>query len=309
LIITQKVDRYDPVLGFFHRWIEEFSKYCDQVVVICLEAGDYLLPEHVKVLSLGKEDGVSKVQYVARFCRYIWRERKNYDTVFVHMNQEYVLLGWWLWKIFNKRIMMWRNHAVGSWLTRLAVLFSDQVFCTSPHSFTARYKKTQIMPVGIDTEFFKPDQTVTRKPNSFLFLGRIAPVKKVLEFIDWLHTQDFALATIAGSVLPLDNWYQRAVLERIAQYNLNSKVQLIGGVTQEEAMRLYQSHETYVNFTPSGSMDKTIFEAAACEMSVMVKNNDLSILEGKSGKELRNFVVVNHSLEQLISKLHHVISQ
>src|SRR3954464_15352498 len=93
LIFTQKVDRYDPVLGFFYPWLEEFSKRFESIVVVCLEKGEHTLPSNVKVLSLGKEDGVSKYIYLKNFYKYIWNERNNYDKVFVHMNQEYVLLG------------------------------------------------------------------------------------------------------------------------------------------------------------------------------------------------------------------------
>ena len=27
LLITQKIDKDDPILGFFHRWVEEFAKH------------------------------------------------------------------------------------------------------------------------------------------------------------------------------------------------------------------------------------------------------------------------------------------
>src|SRR3989344_232174 len=114
LIVTQKVDKKDPILGFFHRWIEEFAKNFEKVTVVCLEKGEYNLPTNVKVLSLGKEERRSKAEYISRFYRYIWQERKNYDAVFVHMNQEYVLLGWKFWKLWGKKIFLWRNHARGS---------------------------------------------------------------------------------------------------------------------------------------------------------------------------------------------------
>ena len=83
LVITQKVDRNDPVLGFFHRWIEEFAKHCEKVTVICLEMREHRLPINVRVLSLGKEQNKSKLKYIFRFYRYIWQERNNYD---VHRN-------------------------------------------------------------------------------------------------------------------------------------------------------------------------------------------------------------------------------
>jgi len=55
LILTQKIDINDDVLGFFHNWIKEFAKHCESVVVVCLRKGEYDLPENVKILSLGKE--------------------------------------------------------------------------------------------------------------------------------------------------------------------------------------------------------------------------------------------------------------
>ena len=108
LIITQKVDRDDPILGFFHRWIEEFAKHCENIIVICLEKGEYNLPKNVQVLSLGKEERESRLAYIKRFYSYIWHKRKEYDSVFVHMNQEYVLLGGFFWKAMRKRVILWR---------------------------------------------------------------------------------------------------------------------------------------------------------------------------------------------------------
>ncbi|MFZ2484925.1 MAG: glycosyltransferase [Minisyncoccia bacterium] len=286
LIITQKVDKKDPILGFFHRWIEEFAENYEKITVICLEKGEYNLPENVKVLSLGKEEGRSKAEYLSRFYRYIWNEKDNYDAVFVHMNQEYVLLAGDLWRLLGKKVFLWRNHAKGSLLTYIAVWLSHKVFYTSPHSFTARFKKSVIMPVGVDTEFFKPDPSVSREKNSVLFVGRISPVKKVLEFIDWVKSGDLN-ATIAGPILSEDKEYGELVLK-----SLSPKIKYIGPVTQEEARHLYRSHETYANFTPAGSMDKTIIEAVACGCKLEVRNPDL-----------KDFKVEDHSLKILMSRL------
>src|SRR3989344_3147096 len=291
LIITQKIDKNDPILGFFHRWIEEFAKWGEFVTVICLEKGKYDLPENVKVLSLGKKQNVQsraldRLVYIFRFYKYIWNERGNYDAVFVHMNQEYVLLAGDLWRMMGKKIFLWRNHAKGDILTNLAVLLSHKVFCTSPSSYTAKFKKTEIMPVGVDTEFFKPDPNILREKDSVLLLGRISPVKMVLEFIDWVKSKNFQ-ATIAGPILAEDKEYGELVLK-----SLTPKIKYIGPVDQEGARRLYQSHETYANFTPAGSMDKTIVEAAACGCKLEVRNPDL-----------KNFRVEDHSLKALMGKL------
>ena len=74
LIITQKIDINDPVLGFFHNWIYEFAKNFSGIVAICLERGDYDLLGNVKVLSLGKEKQKSRLKYLILFYKYIWQE-------------------------------------------------------------------------------------------------------------------------------------------------------------------------------------------------------------------------------------------
>ncbi|MCW9054542.1 MAG: glycosyltransferase family 4 protein [Candidatus Pacebacteria bacterium] len=285
LICTQKIDRNDPILGFFHRWVKEFAKHSGQVTVICLEKGEYDLPQNVRVLSLGKEEGKGRLTYLSRFYRYIWHERTNYDAIFVHMNQEYVLLGWLPWRLLGKRIFMWRNHAKGSWLTRLAVLLSDKVFCTSPQSFTANFKKTELMSVGVDTDFFKPDSSVHKRPHSILFLGRIAPVKRVDMFIEALRILkdkgiDFT-ATIAGNSLPRDAEYETMIRNKVLTHGLSSQVVFTGSASRTQARDLYREHELYVNLTPSGSLDKTIFEALASGLKVVISNN---FFEGKLPK-------------------------
>ncbi|OHB05167.1 MAG: hypothetical protein A3A26_02605 [Candidatus Zambryskibacteria bacterium RIFCSPLOWO2_01_FULL_47_14] len=300
LIITQKVDKNDPVLGFMHRWLEEFNKNFEKVTIICLEKGEHNLPN--KIFPLGKR----KLKALFNFYKYIWQERNNYDAVFVHMNQEYVLLAGDIWWLLGKKVYLWRNHAKGNMLTDLAVFLSDKVFCTSPSSYTAKFKKTVLMPVGIDTDFFKPDPNISRAPNSVLFLGRISPVKKVLEFIDWAETEGSRIVTIAGPIL--DKEYGEKVKLKIAVRgseepsgsrgeNSKLKINFIGPVTNEETLKLYQSHEIYANFTPAGSFDKTIIEAAACGCKLEVRN-----------PAAKNLNVEDHSLQLLMKKIKMEIS-
>lgn len=276
LIATQKVNKDDPILGFFHRWIIEFAKHFESIVVICLEKGKYDLPDNVRVLSLGKEERRSRLQYLTRFYRYIWRERKNYDAVFVHMNQEYVLLGGLAWRLLCKKIMLWRNHRQGNMLTRLAVALANVVFYTSPQSFTARFKKAKVMPVGIDTDLFKPHPEIKREPDSILFLGRISPVKRVDVFVEKLKTmkrmgKSFT-ATIVGDPTDKDKEYYENIKKMISDYGLYNTVKMVPAVRHEDTVKYYCSHETYVNLTDIGSMDKTIFEAAACGAIPLVSN-------------------------------------
>src|SRR3989338_10219603 len=195
LIVTQAVDLDDPVLGFFHGWIAAFSKHCKSVHVICLKEERHSLPANVRVHSLGKESGQSRVssfqglpsdsegspwivriQYILRFYQYIWSLRNEYDVVFVHMNQEYVLLGGKFWRLFGKRVVLWRNHKMGSVWTHVAGFFAHTVCYTSPSAYVTPFKNACRMPIGIDTDAFKPSGSAD--PSSILFIGRLDAVKK-----------------------------------------------------------------------------------------------------------------------------------
>jgi hypothetical protein len=55
LVITQKIDIDDDILGFFHRWVEKFAENLDRVYVICLWEGKHSLPRNVKVYLACRE--------------------------------------------------------------------------------------------------------------------------------------------------------------------------------------------------------------------------------------------------------------
>lgn len=330
------MDVNDPELGFFHRWTAELARHFEEVTVICLSRGTVSLPGNVRVLSLGKESGQSRWKYLRNFFRYIFAERANYDAVFVHMNQEYVLLGGLFWKLWGKRIYMWRNHHQGTPLTGPAAALCTKVFCTSRYSYTARYKKTVFMPVGVDTATFRRDASVARTPRSILFLARITPVKKahlLIEALRALRGRGVAFtASIYGNSLPKDRDYHDSLKRSVADAGLAGAITFHSGIPNTETVRVYNGHEVFVNLSSSGMYDKTIFEAAACESLVLASNDnlhgligeeyifaqdavgelaakleallDLSLAEKESrGRALRTVALENHSLEKLGERL------
>ena len=306
LIITQKVNLDDPVMSFFHRWISEFSRHFERVTVICLEMGKYELPENVRVLSLGKEEKQSRKQYLARFYSYVWNERKNYDVVLSHMNQEYILLAGWLWKLLGKRIYMWRNHHVGDELTDMAAAFCNKIFCTSRYSYTIKFKKTRVMPVGVDTDLFRPLPVDERKRRSILFLGRIAPVKRVHFLIDALKTvnQDKVefSASIYGDASARHHDYYADLVNNVNKSGLASKILFHGGIPNTDTVSVYNSHDLFVNLSSSGMYDKTIFEAMACGTLALSSNENLR------GEIDDRLVVDEDSLDDLVKKIKIVLA-
>jgi glycosyltransferase involved in cell wall biosynthesis len=335
LFITQVVDEQDSVLGFVCGWLRALGEHFSDVTAICLREGKHDLPPHISVHSLGKEKGSGRIAYVLHFYRYIWRERSRYDTVFVHMNQVYVLLGWPLWRILGKRIVLWRNHPQGNVLTGLACRMAHQVLYTSPQSYTARYNNALQMPAGIDTHMFQRDGQPYR-PGRILALGRIAPVKHLEVLIDAaeiLISRGASIqVAIIGNPKPADASYAASLKLRVSQKNLEEAIIFSSAVTIDETSALYSRAAVVVNMTPSGSMDKTILESMACETPVLVSNpaflgaidarctfeennsedlaSKLSVLlnldvrdRDAIGQQLRAYVMTHHGLDVLMQKL------
>src|SRR3989344_5512494 len=132
LIVTQAVDKDDPVLGFFIQWIIELAIHFESIHVICLKEGLHTLPPHVHVHSLGKETGRSRIKYLMRFFNYIYRLRKQYDSVLVHMNPEYVVLGGLFWRQWKKTIVLWFVHRRVSLRLLIAYYLAD-IVCTAAY--------------------------------------------------------------------------------------------------------------------------------------------------------------------------------
>ncbi len=313
LILTQKVDSEDSVLGFFHSWILEFSKHCESIIVICLYKGTYDFPKNVKVLSLGKEKGVSRFKYVKNFYRYIWNERENYEAVFVHMNQIYVVLAGILWKIWGKKITLWYTHKSVTPSLHLAVFLSDLIFTASKESFRIKNPKVRVMGHGIDVDFFSPDFS-TRSSNTLLSVGRLMPTKRHDIVIEVANKTKFKLR-IAG------DGPERKNLEILAQ-RLGAQVEFLGPLQLAHVREEYRHASYLIHTSETGSLDKVVLEAMACELPVISTSNSLgdvpvikvspspkaiaeAILNNRNinTSSLSDYVRQNHSLPNLISNI------
>jgi len=297
LIVTQKVDREDDGLGFFHQWLESFAEVFEHITVICLGKGEYHLPQNVEVFSLGKEKNVAqnkrlprsdlgelrqgptlagRLRYVWNFYRLIFKRRSNYDAVFVHMNPEYVVLGGWLWRLWGKRVALWYNHRRGGLRVQVAALFAERIFYTSPYAYACRFKHARQMPAGIDTKQFTPSKGVERSENSILLLGRISPVKYVEIMIQALIILDERgidfVATCYGDPTDRDHAYNRKIRALAKPLEEKGKIFFCKGVPNYKTPSIYSAHEFFLNATPRGSLDKSVPEAALCSALPVVCN-------------------------------------
>jgi len=269
LIVTQKVDKEDPILGFFHRWIVEFASRMEGVVVICLEKGEYELPRNVEVVSLGKEERVSRLGYIFRFYSYIVRYRREYDSVLIHMNPEYAVLGAPIFWLLRKRVYLWYVHRQVNLKLRLAVLAVRKVFTSTKESLRVATKKAVYMGHGIDTQRFAMSEPEFSEPVRILHLGRITRIKHIECMIRALPHLNARLILAGSADTPKDIEYDRGLKALAHELGVEEKVEWRGPMKPEEALR-----EVAISFNgaPDGGMDKAVLESIAAGRPVFVTN-------------------------------------
>lgn len=284
LIITQVVDTEDSILGFFVRWITEFAKYCEKITVICLREGKYSLPNNVEVIVLKRTSRLLRTLHLWRICI---SHRRDYDTVFVHMNPEYVVATGLLWRLLHKRIALWYTHKSVNLKLRIAELFSNIIFTASKESFRLKSSKVHVMGHGIDTTFFSPNPSVVRG-DWLLSVGRLMPSKR--------HDLAIQRATKEGRTLRIaGEGPEHAHLEALAREQ-HATVQFLGGLTQEQLRDEYRKAAYLIHTSETGSLDKVVLEALACGLPVRTNNPALKALENVTPAYVRE----HHSLERLI---------
>ena len=313
LICTQKVDREDPILGFFHGWIAEFAKRFESVIVICLEEGKHELPANVRVISLGKEklkmknseDGVlrspssrlqapsfnDRLRYAARFISIIWRERKNYDLVFVHMNQIYVILGGLFWKLWNKKIGLWYTHRAVHLQLRLAAGLADEIFTAAPESFGLKTRKLHVIGHGIDVERFTRGVRHAHEGLRLVSVGRITRIKNLetlIEAVGLLRRERTEVhCDIVGSpVTADDDSYFNELKESVKSKGLQDRVHFNHAVPQSEIAAYYLGNDFNINLTPTGGIDKVVLEGMAAGCLPLVSNEAFKAVFGQYADKL-----------------------
>jgi len=328
LIITQKVDKNDDILGFFHGWLLEFAKHYEKITVICLQKGEYDLPSNVKVFSLGKEKGVSRIQYLINFYKYIWQERKNYDKVFVHMNPIYVVLGGLFWRFKGKKVALWYTHKSVDLKLRIAEKLANIIFTASKESFQLKSKKVEVVGHGIDVEKFNCLNN-NEKDIDILYVGRLDKIKNqklLVEAIDVLVNERQQKEIKVNLVGDFNSKYGMELKEIVIEKKLENNIKFLGSIPNKDIVGYYCNSKISINLCPTGGMDKTVLESMSCGISVVVLNKTfesllsnemilnkenpkeladkiLNLLENKKDFDLRKIIVEKYSLDSLIKKI------
>jgi glycosyltransferase involved in cell wall biosynthesis len=293
LIITQKVDKSDSLLGFFHRWIEEFAVHSEVVHVVCLFEGEYTLPHNVFVHSLGKERKPSRWNYIKMFYTYIWKFRHEYDAVFVHMNPEYIVLGGLFWRIFKKRIALWYTHKAVNLKLRVATLFSNVVFSASQKSFNLPTQKLKVVGHGIDMELFScRKKTVPGHSLQVLHMGRISEIKDGKTFVRVIGILKKQLnmsvqGIFAGDAeTDKDKTYLSELKVLVDELGLAGNIVFAGNPRFSDVPQFFFDADLVLNLAPTGGVDKAALSAIATCRPIVVSNAAFASIFDKYSERL-----------------------
>ena len=312
LYITYRADSHDSLVGHVVGWVTALASHLERIELVCLAAGEAAWPENVRVYSLGKERGGSRIARWARFFQAVWRLRNGVDAVFCQFSPQYVLAIAPLAKLLGWPIVFWYTHRYVGWQLRLATSLVDSVVTAAPESFRLTSSKLGIIGHGIDTDCFKPEPDARVSPPVVLAVGRRAPIKNYELLIDAaaqlsesLGRGSFRVRIVGGDEGNAPPNYSAELQARILRAGLQGIVELVGPIPYAEVVPEYQRASAHVNLAPTGGMDKAVLEGMACGVPTLVRNKAFAALAGAtSGLQL----VRGEDAASLSQQLHNAIS-
>lgn len=311
LVCTQAIDKDDPVLGFFYHWVLEFAKRADAVEIICLREGKHDLPVNVRVHSLGKEHGSGRIVRILRFYFFVFRYLFSYDAVFVHMNPEYAILGWPIWKLAGKRRVLWYTHKSTSPMVRIGSRLVDTICTASSESFRLNRPSVVVTGHGIDTTVFALKRTPAPDFLRLVILGRIAPSKGILTVFEALPELPrsgvpYQLVVVGAPVTPEDMRYEKELRTFVDRFHLGENVIFAGPQSPTQIPKILASSDILLHASTTGSLDKTVLEAMAAQCLVISSNDAAKPILAKIHQDL----VVEEPKPELflkaLTRIHHL---
>lgn len=312
LIITQKLDLNDDLLGFFHQWLYKLSQKVDKLYVIGLEVGEHQLPYNVEVFSLGKEKGRNKFLRYLKFYQLLFELLPKSDKVFAHMCPEYIIALWPVNLFLNKKIFLWYVHRQVNWRLKLAEKFVKKIFTVSPESCQIKSDKITILGHGIDLDLFKSNiRTKTDNFFNILYVGRISKIKNqqlLVKAADILINQknvkNTKITLVGGPILTADNQYLNSLKKLIKEHHLENYVEITGRLRFNKVINYYQKANLSINLAPTGGLDKTVLESMAMGLPIIVLNQSFKQTLG----EYQSLILEKADEQSLVDKISQLIN-
>ena len=263
LICVEAVDIDDTAQGFFVPWLQELSRQGIHAKIICLREGRHEeLLHDVFVLPSGK-GMYAKIRRGWELIRYSWGMRHGYDAVFVRGAPVFVLSAGWVWRLLNKRIVLWYAHYKTSSALNAAVVLSHVVVTSAKEACSIESNKLHVIGQSIDVTRFIIPAGKMFDTNRTIVLGRISEVKQVPRIIHLFERSIFSTRKngeldIIGK--PFDQSAEK--VRELVQLNANVRW-MKEGFSYDRIPEIVGAYDIMINLY-EGSIDKSILEGMAC---------------------------------------------
>ncbi|TSC88937.1 MAG: hypothetical protein G01um10142_559 [Parcubacteria group bacterium Gr01-1014_2] len=182
LIITQKVDENDDLLGFFVGWLREFSKKFDKIFVITLGKGEYNLPANVFIYSLGKERGSNKISRFFNFYKLLFKLVPKSKGIFSHMSPIFAISSWPVAFLFGKKVFLWYLHRSLTFRLKIAEKLCSKILTADKGSLTIKSRKIIELGHGIDIEKFRTRRDWNDTLENFIEFAGFVPYSQIADY-------------------------------------------------------------------------------------------------------------------------------
>lgn len=286
-MLTPGLDSENSKIGFARTWVKHLAKRVERLHVIPVMGGSSPTP-NVRVHSLGRERGLNKTHRLWNLYRILGSvlQQDTPDVVFIHMLPMYVWLMAPLIKAFRVPVVFWYTSGHVNAELRLAHRLADCVVTASPESFRLKSDKTVILGHGVDTTRFCPDLECGTQGMEILAVNRIAPDKDLETLLRAVAIVEGATCRIVG-ITDERNQAYRARLDNLGdELGIGERVQFVGPLPYNAMADQYRACALFVSTSLTGSVDKVVLEAMACEKPILTCNESFERVLGSRATTL-----------------------
>ena len=277
VVVTQRVDPADPVLGATVAKIGALAARCDEVVVLTDSAVDGVLPGNCRVRLFAAGSRLGRGLRFEQALAAELASRPRPAAVLAHMCPVYAVLAAPLARPLGVRVMLWYAHWNRSRMLEAAVRASSVVVSVDRRSVPIDSPKVVGIGHGIELDDFPCVERQGARSLRAVALGRYSAAKGLGALVRGVALAraaglDVAL-TCYGPTISAAEEENRAALEaQVAALGLDAAVRLEGPVARPEVPGVLAAADVLLNNMRSGAPDKAVYEACATCCPVLVSN-------------------------------------